>query len=842
MPEILVSTIPSITAHQISVIHTYKCSLVMAGSHSDSEHLTSLDGAPPIDTDPEHRPASPHNQENQPYREQYTTGPEGLPTPTSEAASEKEEDDKQVNGDTKPEDEDAGVEQERGGDEPEGEADGGEHEGEVVSVEQGAEVDGPYEYAERNEVDGEYPAADRVPEPDYRDEDSEEEDRKLRKRTKHASKQVKPYVEYIQLMEDRVSRLEEKTRKLEGREEEIKKRNQKPVTTIVPKLQRVKWIDFMYRSVTDQDVSAIEVLVGGARYYYQRSEWTGGGPNDTSEAQGASTKTASLVPDGSSAVRRELPERMRVNSNRVISILADMDPGTYFAMEPFVMLRPYKYLICHETKIRAYLQRLEDKWGDIVREQDSRTTEDPYIVDDGGNENSGNDLNINTEEAPPSPLIEPVNGAVTHQETEGGVPQDSEEPDANEPQAEVPQEVEEELNGVADHADPESVEETQPEVLDEVPVDNEVPRQAADKPSPEEMIDSPDSLRDFRCLVEFIDQELRPTIDKFEDATHRKVYFSDLWHLFKPGEEVLTSLANKSGDLIQEKSNGKDASGPTPLVFRRGNERYQTAWRVLRTVNGRPNLTSGDEDDNEDDPPKVRMNAFQLRCYYIDFDGKRFCPVTHLFKIKPFEGLRDVNSLEIYPTRFAENATAVRDTLVKRGQMFREFTTFKHRYYTGATLVCHPCGCALGDVDHSRYPENIDSQVIVDFHEALQGNGDWFPPTSLVETLAQSEREADEQYPAAAWKGHDERFVSQRDLGALFLDTRVDEKLRDEFMLGNHLLGTESDLLWLSSSGSGSGELNNDDLVLLPARVYAFVLRDRKFGMSSPPNTFDGHA
>ena len=651
--------------------------------------------------------------------------------------------------------------------------------------------------------------------------DDEDGDKSIRERTKEASKQVKQYGEYIQLMEDRVSQLEEKLRKLEGREDELKeKRNQKPTTTIIPKLRRVKWIDFMYRHVEEKEVYAIEVLVGGARYYYQRSEGNKGGPNENVDMQGVNTKLTSLAPDGSSGIRRELPERMRVNSNRIISILADLDPGTYFAMEPFVMLRPFKYLTCNEAKIRNYLQKLEAKWGDVLRKEDDNVSS----TNDG---KAVNDLQVSSEDQQPD---QPTNISTTAEEDTQGPKEVTEKSDDAEYVDDRPREGGQHNEKPEDEATMGSDKVTPTQVNGESigAVGATDSKQDSNKPTSEEMIDSPDALRDFRCVVDFMDQELKPTLDMLKEATCRKVYFSDLWHLFKPGEEVLTSLANKSGDQVLEPSGSRSASQVTFPVSKRSHERYQTAWRVLRTVNGRPNLTSGDEDDNDDDPPKVKMNAFQLRCYYIDFDGKRFCPVTHCFRIQPFEGERDVTSLEIYPTRFAENASQIRADLKKRGAMFREFTTFKHRYYTGSTLVCHPCGCSLGDRDQSRYPENIDSQVIVDFHEALQSNGDWFPSTSLVESLVQSERESEEAYPAAAWKGHDERYVSQRDLGLLFLDARVDEKLRDEYMAKSPLLSNDSDQQWQSLSVGD--ELNDDDLVLLPARVFAFVLRDRKFG------------
>lgn len=45
----------------------------------------------------------------------------------------------------------------------------------------------------------------------------------------------------------------------------------------------------------------------------------------------------------------------------------------------------------------------------------------------------------------------------------------------------------------------------------------------------EDLTDSVEALRDLRCLIEFIDNELQPVVDRLSSETCQKAYFSELW-------------------------------------------------------------------------------------------------------------------------------------------------------------------------------------------------------------------------------------------------------------------------------------------------------------------------
>jgi hypothetical protein len=52
---------------------------------------------------------------------------------------------------------------------------------------------------------------------------------------------------------------------------------------------------------------------------------------------------------------------------------------------------------------------------------------------------------------------------------------------------------------------------------------------------------SAEALRDMRCYVTFVDDEIMPLYDQYSDRTRRKIRFDDLWLLFRMGELVYVS-------------------------------------------------------------------------------------------------------------------------------------------------------------------------------------------------------------------------------------------------------------------------------------------------------------
>jgi hypothetical protein len=79
---------------------------------------------------------------------------------------------------------------------------------------------------------------------------------------------------------------------------------------------------------------------------------------------------------------------------------------------------------------------------------------------------------------------------------------------------------------------------------------------------------------------------------------------------------------------------------------------------------------------------------FSLAGRSWDYNGVRFGPVTTTMSIRPFQGMRKVSALEVYPIQFHANAESNRvgdfkQKMIQRGQKWRSIVDLKHRQYDG---------------------------------------------------------------------------------------------------------------------------------------------------------------
>ncbi|KAI0905898.1 hypothetical protein F4823DRAFT_609280 [Ustulina deusta] len=288
------------------------------------------------------------------------------------------------------------------------------------------------------------------------------------------------------------------------------------------------------------------------------------------------------------------------------------------------------------------------------------------------------------------------------------------------------------------------------------------------------------AYKELGCLVKFMDEYLSP-LSRFVNASVQRIYFSDLWHIFQPGEVVITSMK--------------------PL----------NAYRLLHATGGRSYLSPPEEEQNGTDytkPYRVpdKASDFAVTCYQIDFDGTRFGPVTKEFKIQKFDDQQDVTSLQIYPLRFAKDPAAIRETLSKNGQVFLDLSKAGHVQYRGPNL---------------HEAETIDSQIIVDFHAALSDRQDkddsWKYEVNFGIQRPVSANEA--EVVMVSGGGCKEPNCCENDI--VFDDRRM-----EDFIQGNGMLTT--DVRYLSDDPK---QIDKQDLILFPHRLFAFVLKDRKWAV-----------
>ncbi|KAJ5548559.1 hypothetical protein N7513_005793 [Penicillium frequentans] len=296
--------------------------------------------------------------------------------------------------------------------------------------------------------------------------------------------------------------------------------------------------------------------------------------------------------------------------------------------------------------------------------------------------------------------------------------------------------------------------------------------------------ESPKALEHLRLLNEFMANHLGYVLklrEDFEKGTVRKVAFRDLWHLFRPGTTVRTPAAKQ----IQ-------------------------LYRVIRVTGGRPLYALAGDPPANYAGVKLKdqgysVGSFIVECFYIDFDGTQYGPVNRTFQIRKYEGERDMTALPVYPLQCDPQHESIHEAMVTRGESFAILSNPQktaHKQYRGLTL--------------DKHPEQVESQVIIDFQLAFLEMSDRKPQIGLDSIVDHDNRETNLGYFRCV------RCSSEGCCGNDYIvqDSSIDEKEEQQFKGLNGSL--------IDSTGNAE-DLNRDQMALLPFMVYGFVLRSRKW-------------
>lgn len=624
------------------------------------------------------------------------------------------------------------------------------------------------------------------------------------------SEQVLKYGHYLRMMGEQMIKWEKEIQKQglkqydggESRNTQDKHRKHQPA---IPKISRVAWTELKSRVATDKRYYAIEVLVGESRFYYQlRKDENEQHHRAKSESdlQEEVNEETSLPMGLASIPYKEVPERIRINSVPTILILSDIASENWLLVAT-TFLKPYKILHYFEKEIRQALCNLEMKWADVEKSEDGEPQSQPYEL------NTEKDCLTSSEYVK---LARMVNDPGNYPLVKPG---------------ETTINLESEKRRVGKTSEKNQNETKDTSKVDEHESTNEVDSTKEDKaePTTAELMDSVEALRDMRCLVQFIDTYLKPQWQYFSSGEYHKIRFADLWHIFKPGDDVFVQSGAQSG-FETDQAQYDHAPGSRSTASRKDKGRSQTVWRLINTGDGRPYL-SPEPDSSVNTAPKRKQSPFLLKCYYIDFDGEKFGAVTEYFYIKPFQGEKDISSLEIHPLRLAKDAMGIRERLRDRGLKFCEFRSPQHRYYAGLSLTHQPSGIPI--LDHRgtmMHPENIASQVFVDTGTAFQEHPRWFVGFDPSRPMGLDQRYVEETYPIKVWKDQKRTTLVCKLEDKVYEDDTIDMKLTDSFMDREPSFRDD----WAECSAA-TGVCDND-LILLPARIWAYSFRNKKFRTS----------
>ena len=328
------------------------------------------------------------------------------------------------------------------------------------------------------------------------------------------------------------------------------------------------------------------------------------------------------------------------------------------------------------------------------------------------------------------------------------------------------------------------------------------------------------NIEHIRCLTEFINRYIKPTVVRLQNKSDGKIRFTDLWYIFRPGDDIYMPLQSSRGPALF------DVQTRSPEMFQ---SRYQMMWRVTGTGGGRQNLSIGQRRHTNPE-----HNPFKVNCYYVDFDGRYFCPTTHTFSILPFEGERDILSFDFFPLKLWKSGQHHLRQHHKDGKHFFDnlADSSAHSYYTGPTLTTQPCGCPIQN--SPLHQEQVESEVIIDFKMTLIKNPSWRPNPSLWKDPPAERRELQERYPVSYWNNCERAKLVNMEYDHIYDDYDIDEKNSLTFR-GNELIFAPIPSFLVSNASM----VPERDFFLLPGRVFAFVLRTRSFGKPSPSQALE---
>ncbi|XXH00022.1 hypothetical protein Hte_006363 [Hypoxylon texense] len=448
-------------------------------------------------------------------------------------------------------------------------------------------------------------------------------------------------------------------------------------------------------------------------------------------------------------------ERVRIQSQPILGHLTSLLKDTEQRSTPRTFVRPFKALVYFQPKMKEILATLEEKWADY---EELDEIESEKVID------SPEEVEI----------VESI---------------DSRDNDASSQAASGDDDDTESLLSVDSNA----------EDIDTI-------------------MDSPEALRDMRCYVNFIDNEVMPLHSRFDGTSADKVKFDDLWSLFRVG------------DLIYMPAAGETAG------------RYHEVWRVYRTEVPEPEAAYPSKLEWEffsDELQQDKKAKFNVFAYYIDHDGNSFGAVRHKFELESFAGERLIESLEVFPIRYRQDHQQLLESLKKQGQDFQKYLVDRHQLYNAWTLTRNPpfdtkeADREILDSENGekmRHPEFVESDVIVDLAEAYQKNPDWRPTfhkmtvTKSIRCEVSDDNMGIQQWFDGARQGlaYAQREFVQKEDGVEMWQRR--ENLGVDTFLRQRTKGTRT-----YEMKPKALELRDEDLVLLPKRMFAYALRERRF-------------
>ncbi|KAL8786278.1 MAG: hypothetical protein Q9213_002873 [Squamulea squamosa] len=308
----------------------------------------------------------------------------------------------------------------------------------------------------------------------------------------------------------------------------------------------------------------------------------------------------------------------------------------------------------------------------------------------------------------------------------------------------------------------------------------------------EELLSQAEAITHLRLLTEFMQEEMGEIFAKHKllrSSEAERIAFQDLWHLFMAGDLLVAdSEMNGNNELYQVSIIPAADFFSSRRPVKEISTRTEGSHQLVESVYKEESMSA--------------MSVFTVDVFYFDYDGQKFGPVERRMHLVSYEGEKNIVDLPLYPLRFHKDADQLRAMMLARGNKFRELSAaneYPHREYNGLSV--------------GEPQEQIDSQVIIDFALAYQKHPKHTPKFGLRSWIEDDARIVTE---ACGIPGCTDCFKDR----IMFDDHRVDRQRTVEFIRANGSL-----LRTISSCE----ELTENMMLLLPNRVYGFVLRSRRW-------------
>ncbi|KAK2741995.1 AAA family [Colletotrichum kahawae] len=317
-------------------------------------------------------------------------------------------------------------------------------------------------------------------------------------------------------------------------------------------------------------------------------------------------------------------------------------------------------------------------------------------------------------------------------------------------------------------------------------------------------------LEHMRCFVHFVEQVVLPIREQFQGSELQKrqrVCFEDIPYLFQPGSLAFLTHRERTKRLLHRSA-------------------VQRVWRMASchpaTV---PTVYRNSSTSNPS-----QFTRWSL--YSFDYDGEHLVPIWATVSFERFTGEMDITSLECYPLSLHENVKDIIEEQNAWGKLFLNCirSSTKHHYYSGWTFITGLFAETLLDDEGQEvhFPEHIESEIVVDFKETLQSYPGW-------ETFASSpqswsglswDSEPYAEYPLKVW---------DKDINT-FPQPRLSYPVNTSIIVDEQELYESEAKAWFAQDSFLDKKANwrewiwsDEDIVLLPRRVFAYILRERKF-------------